>query len=132
MSPKSKSTIANMVVGAAVLIGYLVFTSSATASSPQSVQWWATTILVFIGIGIIAAIIAQILFRIFMAIGISISQGGGDSAEVMRTLSWSMAEDEMDRLIAMRAARVGYAISGAGAIGLLLTLAFGGDPVIAL
>jgi hypothetical protein len=43
-----------------------------------------------------------------------------------------MAEDEMDRLIAMRAARVGYAISGAGAIGLLATLAFGGDPVIAL
>ena len=132
MSPKSKSTIASMVVGAAILVGYLVFTNSATASGPQSVQWWATTILVFIGIGIIAAIIAQILFRIFMAIGISISQGGGDSKEVLRTMNWSLAEDEMDRAIANRAARVGYAISGAGAMGLLLLLAFGGDRVIAL
>jgi hypothetical protein len=107
MSPKSKSAIANILVGVAVLIGYLVFTNSATANGPQSVQWWATTILIFIGIGIVVAIITQILFRIFMAIGISISQGGNDSDQVMRTITWSLAEDEMDRMIAMRAARVG-------------------------
>src|SRR6187431_656752 len=97
MSPKSKSTIATMVVGLGVLIGYVIFTNSATASGPQSVQWWATTILIFIAIGIVATIITQILFRIFMAIGISISQGGGDSKEVLRTMNWSLAEDEMDR-----------------------------------
>jgi hypothetical protein len=131
MSPKSKSIITSTVAGIAFLTAYAIYVSR-PENTPETLQGWAVSMLVFIGIAIVALIIIQIVFHIILAIGLTVSEGEGDSARIKRILDSTMAEDEMDRMISLRAARVGYVIAGIGFVGVLLTLALGLSAVVGL
>ncbi|MEV1293541.1 hypothetical protein [Pseudonocardia sp. NPDC049635] len=128
MSPKSKNAVASMVVGLAILVGYAVY--AAREGGAESLRWWASTALAFLGIAVVALILVQIVFRIVLAASFAARED--DPRRVKRMLSSAMAEDEMDRMLGLRAARVGYACAGVGLVGMLATLAFGGSAVLAL
>jgi hypothetical protein len=131
MSPKSKSIITTTVAGFAFLAAYAIYVSR-PEKTPDSLQGWALSMLVFLGIAIAALIVVQIVFHIVLAVGIAVEERDGDSNRIQRVLNSTMAEDEMDRMINLRAARVGYVFAGIGFVGVLLTLAFGLSGVVAL
>ena len=131
MSAKSMRTIAAMVTGVALLVGYIVY---ALRQSPQieGLQSWAVTLLVFIGISIGVEIAVQIVFHIALSIGIAIKEAKRDEKDVERIISSTMAEDERDKYISLKSNLAGYIFAGAGALASLIALAAGVQDTIAL
>jgi uncharacterized membrane protein len=135
MSYQEKRTIASLVSGILVLVAYGIFALGKLQSEtydPANLKFWAITMLIFIGIGIVATIIIQIVFHILMAISIAIKEKESDEAVITKTIEASFVEDEMDKLIELKASRIGFAFAGFGFVIGLVLLAFDGTPSLML
>ena len=132
MSTKSMRTVAAMVTGVALLAGYTVYALGKGAEGAVTLQSWAVTLLVFIGISVAAEIVVQILFHIALSIGIAVRAGTCDEKKVERIILSAVKEDERDKFIGLKSNFAGYVCSGAGAMAALVALAAGAAEVIAL
>ena len=84
---------------------------------------WALTILIFVGIEVVATIIIQIIFHILFSIGVAVKERDHSGIEIEKSIESSMVEDEMDRLIALKSSQVGFVFAGIGfAYALILVL----------
>lgn len=131
MTIKSKRAITTMAVSSILLIaylGYIIFVSQKVETLKSS----AIVILIFIGISIISQIIIQILFHISFAIGIAIKGREADTANIDRTISSSMIEDEMDKLISFKSLKLNFACVGIGFLTSLVLLLFVGSATLML
>ena len=132
MSYKSKRTVVSIVTGIVFLMVYTYYALGAHAPTPDNVKSWAITMLVFIGIGVVASIVIQIVFHLLFSIGVTIKEQDCDDKKVERMISSLMVEDEMDKLIGLKSARIGYFIAVAGFILALVELVTGLSAVMAL
>lgn len=135
MSYQSKKTIFSLVIGVSLLVAYCMYGLSkynAGAIAAGDVAFWAKTMLLFIGIGIVANIILQILFHIALSIGIAVKERENDEKVINRKIAAEMVEDEMDKLIQLKSLRVGFALAGAGFVGALFAIVFGRSVALAL
>jgi hypothetical protein len=102
----------------------------------DDLKFWAGTMLLFIGIGIVAIIIIQIVFHIFLSISIAVTEqvqnGKCDDKEIGKTIELEMVEDEMDKLIELKSMRIGFAITGIGFIAALVSLVLNYSPAVML
>lgn len=152
MSYQEKKTIVSMLTGVLLLAAYCVFAylnyRTGGPEIGQDLSFWAASMLVFIGIGIGAAIITQIIFHIVIAAGSEIKRH--IAAEITKEMTqadrkpinsaaddemdWSEfdTEDEMDKLIGLKAMRISYAIVGVGFILALVTLVVKLPPAVML
>jgi hypothetical protein len=129
MSYQVKRTITNILTGLIVLTAYCIYAFGRYQSgilAPDDLKSWAQIMLIFIGIGIIAAIVIQIVFHILLSIGIAIKEniknGSCDDQEIEKTIKLEMIEDEMDKLIELKSLRVGFIVAGVGFIASLIVL----------
>ena len=137
MSYQEKRTLLSIIISVLMLVSYSIYAfGKAGMEHMNDLQFWAKTILIFIGIGIVAMIILQIVFHILMAIGKAIHQKLRDNEvneeEIGRTLRVETAEDEMDKMIEMKSNRFGYTIMGLGFMAGLIAIAFGATAVAML
>ena len=132
MTYGSKKTITNIVTNILLLAGYFLYTLGEGAPKAQDVKGWATLILIFIGIGIVASIVIQILFHIAFSIGVAVKERDRDDKLVERSIQAAVVEDEMDKTISLKAMRVEYACGGAGSVLAIAALALGAAVVTAL
>jgi hypothetical protein len=139
MSYQERRTIVNILAGIAITVAYCVYAFGryqAGLVAAGDLKFWAGTMLMFIGIGIVAMIIIQIIFHILMSIGIAVSKKienqDFDDNEIEKSISREMVEDEMDKLIELKSIRVGFALAGVGFVGGLLALVFGYSSVVML
>lgn len=132
MTYNSKRTITSMVVGIILFAAYAIHALRKYALPPANMASWAKTMLVFIGIGAVGLFIVQILFHIVYAIGIAVKEQEQSDKEVERLISASIVEDERDKLVSLKATRIGYIVIGAGFIATLAALALGGTAILAL
>jgi hypothetical protein len=137
MSYQEKRTITNIVTGAAVLAAYLLYAFGKTGpgvTAPEDWKAWAATMLVFIGIGIVAIIVIQIVFHILLSIAIAVQKqvrtGKCDDKEVESAIKADMVEDERDKLIELKSSRISFGFGGMGFIAGLLALVLGYSPVV--
>jgi hypothetical protein len=121
-----------MTAGVLLLAAYIIYALGKQAPEQGSLKSWAIVMLVFIGIGIAALILIQILFHIVFSIGIAVNDPEGDGKNIERIISSSMVEDEMDKLISLKSAHAAYICAGIGFIAALAALAFGAGAVFAL
>lgn len=129
MSFKSRRTITSMIAGVLLGIVYIVYAIGNRAPAPEDFKAWAVTMLIFTGIGVVMMIVIQILFHIGYAIGVAVKERERDSKEIDRIIASATAEDEMEKLITLKSARVGQVCIGVGFIAALFMLAFGGTAV---
>ena len=132
MTINSKRNITSMIAGIAVVAAYLIFIRADNAPAMDDIAAWAKLILIFIGIGVAMQIVIQILFHIVYTIGIAVKEhdlGGEKTIKFMRA---SMFEDERDKLITLKALRIGYRCAGFGLLAALVTLAAGAAFVVVL
>lgn len=125
MSYQEKRTIVGLVSGIALIVAYCIYAFSklnAGVILPDDVNFWAGTMLLFIGIGIVAMIIIQIVFHILLAISIAVKEREHDEKKIESTIGATMIEDEMDKLIGLKSSKFGYAFIGFGFIGGLISL----------
>lgn len=137
MSYQEKRTIVSILTGILILAAYWIYASGKMQSGmvPEGdLKFWAYTMLLFIGIGIVASIIIQIVFHILLSIGIAVKEqiqnGSVDDKEIERTMEMQMIEDEMDKLIALKSLRVGFLIAGLGFVAGLSSLLLDYTPVV--
>ena len=132
MSYNSKKTIAGIATGGFMVAAYIIYALSEHSPEPDNIKSWAMVMLVFIGISVLAVIIVQILFYIMFAVRVAVKEGEQDDKTVERLIASTVFEDERDKLVGLRSARIGYIITGVGLIAMLAALTFGLPIVTAL
>lgn len=137
MSYQEKKTIISLVTSLMLIAAYCLYAfGKAGMEHLNDLQFWAKTILIFIGIGIVALIIIQIVFHILLAISKAVQQKMRDEAiddkEFERAFEREIVEDEMDKLIELKANKIGYSIMGLGFAAGLIAIAFGASGVVLL
>jgi Na+-driven multidrug efflux pump len=127
MSYQEKRTIATLFSGLLVFAAYIFFvwkkSQGGMVNLGSDLKFWAGAILVFIGIGIVATIIIQIIFHIFYVAVNTVKNNDPDLPE---------ADDEMDKLISMKSTNNSYYVVGAGFILALVTLLLQKPPAVML
>lgn len=141
MTYHEKRTLMTSFIGLLVTISYIIFAiisyNSGTTDS-LSISFWALWILIFIGIGIIAVIVATILFHIGYSIGLAVhfkktnpSLSDKDiEIKVNQTIKIDTAEDEMGKLIGLKSMRIGFAFAGLGFVISLIAILVYNSPII--
>ena len=137
MSYQEKRTIISVVSGVLLLAAYSIYAfGKAGMANLDNLAFWAKTMLIFIGIGIVATIITQIVFHIALSVGMAIKQKLNDETcddkEIERSIEREMVEDEMGKLIELKASKISNAAAGVGFLGGLVALALGGSAVVML
>lgn len=139
MSYQEKRTITSIFVGAMVLAAYCIYAfgrfNSGTAAA-DDLRFWASTMLIFIGIGIGAGIIIQIIFHIIFSISIAIKESirdeQCDEKEIEKKIERETVEDERDKLVELKSMRVGFIIAGLGFVGALVSLVLNNSAMVML
>jgi uncharacterized membrane protein YcjF (UPF0283 family) len=139
MSYQEKKTIVSILTGVLILGAYCIYAYgkyNSGAIAADDMKFWASTILVFIGIGIVAAVVIQILFHILLSVAIAVQEkvnnGSCDDQKIEKTLGAEMVEDEMARLINLKSLRISFIIAGIGFIAALVSLVLNCTPVVML
>lgn len=137
MSYQEKRTIVSIITGIIILAAYCTHTYEKVQSgaiAADDMKFWAGAMLVFIGIGIVAAIVIQIVFHIMLSIAIAVQEkvrnGQCAEKEIEKTIAAEMVEDEMDKLIELKSMRVGFIVAGVGFIAALAAVVMNYSAVI--
>jgi hypothetical protein len=139
MSYQEKKTIVSIITGLFILGAYFIYTYTKFQSGvviEGDLKFWATAMLLFIGIGVVATIIIQIIFHILLSIAIAMQaklKGENcDDKEIEKTIELEMVSDEMDKLIELKSNMVGFGVAGAGFVLALIALVLNYSPVVML
>lgn len=108
---QEKKTIATLLSGITLLGAYCFYVfqkyQTGVVDFSNDLKFWALTMLVFIGAGIVLTIVVLILFHIINSI---INQATNQEDDV------TMVEDEMDKLIGLKSVRNSFVVVGIGFI----------------
>lgn len=147
---QEKKTIASIISGLLVLGAYIIYGVSkyqeVGAGIMNDLKFWATAMLVFIGIGIVIAIVIQIVFHIILAVANEVkkeiakemAKEASKKTECIGTektcdeVEFEEFEDEMDKLIALKSMRNSFIVVGAGFVIALFSLFINMQPAIML
>ena len=139
MSYKVKRTIVSIATSVVLMAAYCIYAFGKVNSGTvamDDLKFWATAILVFIGIGIVAMIVIQIVFHILLSIALAVKEqvqtGKCNDKEIEKTLELDMVEDEMDKLIGLKSMRISFVIVGIGFATALVSLVLNFSPAVML
>jgi hypothetical protein len=121
MSYPQRRTLVNIVTTALVYTAYCI-TAFTRHAITDPLRPWAITMLTFIGIAALAAIIIQIVFHVAFSIRVSVreavkrmdQQDEDIGEEISEAIQGEMVEDERDKLLELKSARAGSIAAGAG------------------
>jgi hypothetical protein len=139
MSYQERKTIVSLITGILVVAAYCIhafgrYQSGAVDAS--DLKFWAGAMLVFIGIGVAASIVIQIVFHILVSIAIAVKKKirdeQCDDKEIEKSINAEMVEDEMDKLIELKAMRFGFLVAGIGFFAALVSLLLGYSAAVML
>jgi hypothetical protein len=137
MSYQEKRTVVSIFTGLVILVAYCIYALNRFNTgilTTSELKPWATTILIFIGIGIVASIVIQIVFHILLSISVAvvkkIQNESTDDAEIEKSINLEMMEDEMDKLINLKSSQVGFFFAGIGFVAALISLVLNYPPVV--
>lgn len=131
MSYHSRRILGSILLGCCLIAAYVFYVFRLNPQLSTDLISWSRVVLVFIGLGIVGAIIGHVLLLITYSIKVSSSDSQLSNRDVDRVIESTLVEDEMDKLIGLRASRVGYYLSGFGGICAIVALALGMVPFLA-
>lgn len=137
MSYQEKKTIVSIITGVSILAVYCVYAYGRYQGMGIVVgdlKFWATTMLVFIGIGVVVNIAIQIVFHIMLSISMAVSESiknaDMNDKKIEKAIENEMVSDEMDKLIELKSMRVSFVVAGIGFIAALVSLILDYSPVL--
>ncbi|MDP4094964.1 MAG: hypothetical protein Q8920_16600 [Bacillota bacterium] len=128
MSYQEKRTITEIFSALLILIAYGLYIINrfhAHTINMQELKPWASAMLIFVGLGIIATIIIQILFHILLSISIAVKEsvaGKDKGQDINKAIANSMVGDEMHKLIELKSSRMSTFFYGFGFIAALVSI----------
>lgn len=135
MSYQEKRTVVSIVSGVLLLAAYCIYVFSKYQSGAvelSDLKFFAVAMLVFIGIGIGAMIVIQIIFHILLSIAIAVKERTRDDKVIEKMIEATVIEDEMDKLIELKSGRLAFVFFSTGFIAGLVTLVFNCPPAVML
>jgi len=141
MTYHEKRTLVTSLMGMLVMLAYLFYAilkyNEGSAES-LTLKFWASSILIFIGIGVVGIIIVMILFHILYSIGLAIKlkMENKDMSDkeieqkIKQLIKTDTVEDEMGKLIELKAMRIGFTFAGIGFVLSLIALLLNYSPII--
>ncbi len=137
MSYQEKRTIVSIISGIFILGAYWIYVYGKVQQdliAADDLKFWAGAMLLFIGIGVAAAIIIQIVFHILLSVSIAVKEqlqnGNCDDKKIEKTIELEMITDEMDKLIELKSMRNGFIVAGIGFVTALISLVFNYSPAV--
>lgn len=137
MSYPEKKTLVSIGTGLAILAAYGLYAFGRVQSgmvAADDLRFWATTILIFVGVGVLAAIVIQIIFHILLSVSVAVKEQikhkTCDDKAVEKTIELEMVQDERDKLIELKAMRVGFVVAGIGFLAAMGSLVFNYSPAV--
>ena len=128
MSYPQKRTLVNIFT-MALVYGAYAFTAFSKHTFDSALRPWAVTMLTFIGVAAIAAIIIQIIFHVTLSIGVSVKEAiksaDPESAEIEEALKGALVEDERDKLIELKSSKANSVTLSAGLMLGLVSIVLG-------
>lgn len=128
MSYQEKRTMVSMITAICILGAYFTYVYGKVQSGEfgaDDMKSWAGTMLIFIGIGIVAAIVIEIIFHILLSVAVAVQEtarnGKCDDKQMEKTIELEMVTDEMDKLIELKSVRIGFIVLGIGFITALVS-----------
>jgi uncharacterized membrane protein len=135
MSYQEKRTLTTLIATVLVYLAYALIAFGRYGLA-DPLRDWARIMLIFIGVTVIAMILVQILFHIFLSVGISVRETlrdrDVDTDRIDAALQGEFVEDERDKLIALKSRQAGFIISGLGFFAGLIALLLGGPASLML
>ncbi len=133
MSYHEKKTIVSLVWGILIFAAYCIYAfGKYQPAVAGDLKHSAVIMLIFIGIGIVAMIIIQIVFHMVFAASIAIKEGNCDEKKINQAMETDAVEDEMVKLIELKASKAGSVLTGIGFVAGLVSLALDAEPVVML
>jgi hypothetical protein len=139
MSYQEKRIIISIITGVFILVAYCTYVygkHQSGAIAADDLKFWAGAMLMFIGIGIAAVIVIQIVFHILFSVAIAVQEkarnGMCDDKEIEKTIGAEMVTDEMDKLIELKSMRIGFGVAGIGFVTALVSLILNYSPAMML
>lgn len=135
MSYQEKKALISIITGVFVLVSYCVYAFGRYQSGMvdlSDLKFFAVTMLIFIGIGVAAMIVIQVIFHILLSISIAVKEKIYDDKEIEKAVETAAVEDEMDRLIELKSGRLGVIVISIGFISALVTLVLNYPPAVML
>ena len=139
MSYQERRTIVSLISGVLIVAAYCINTFGhyqSGAVEAGDLKFWAGAMLIYIGIGVAVSIVIQIVFHILTSIAIAVKKKirdeQCDDKEIEKSIGAEMVEDEMDKLIELKAMRIGFLIAGIGFFAALVSLVLGYSAAVML
>ncbi|MGC5629829.1 hypothetical protein ACPYO6_16470 [Georgenia sp. Z1344] len=131
MSYRSKRSIA-YIVGVVALVAAYVVVALGRSGTGADLRSWATLMLIFAGLWVVVLVVVQMVFHVGLAVGVAATEAREDTSQVERIMRASMADDEQNSLIELRAGRVDAIVVGLGLVVALAAMALGASAVAGL
>lgn len=135
MSYQEKKAVVSVASGALLLIAYCIYAFGKTGmANLDNLKFWAVTMLIFIGVGVASMIVIQIVFHIVLSVAMAVrnklSGECVDDRAIERTMESDMVEDEMGKLIELKANKFGYSFVSVGIVAGIGAVALGAAPFV--
>ena len=135
MSYQEKKAVVSVASGALLLIAYCIYAFGKTGmANLDNLKFWAVTMLIFIGVGVVSMIVIQIVFHIVLSVAMAVrnklSGECVDDRAIERTMESDMVEDEMGKLIELKANKFGYSFVSVGIVAGIGAVALGAAPFV--
>lgn len=140
MSYPQRRTLVNIITMALVYTVYCLTAFSRHALT-DGLRPWAITMLIFIGVAALAAIIIQVIFHIFFSVRVSVREAVKRmdqqteeeiGEEISEAIQGEMVEDERDKLLEWKSARAGSVTLSAGLMLGLVSIVLNFPPALML
>jgi hypothetical protein len=128
ISFQEKRAITTLVAEILVLVSYCLYAFGEArdgGSVLRDPKTSASTMLLFIAAGILAIVVIQVLFHVLFSMQIAISRRGQGEKEVDRAIDAAMIDDELIKLIELKASRIGSLMPALGFVAALAALVAG-------
>ncbi len=135
MSYTEKRTLAQMAITSLVFGAYCLVAFN-RLSLESSLRQWAVMMLIFIGVMVLASIVLQVVFHIFLSVGVAareaIRDHNVDEETIGEAVKGEFIEDERDKLISLKSRQASCITSGVGFFFGLISLLFDAPPALML
>lgn len=142
MSYQEKRIVVSVVSGLLVFVSYCFYGVTKYQTMGESIlndlKFWSTIMLITIGLGIAVMMVIQIVFHIYLAISnevkkeISKKISCGNKTMSCEDIEMIDQEDEMDKLISLKASKYSFGTIGVGFAVALITLYYHLPPAVML
>lgn len=135
MSYQEKKTIVMIAQGIAILAAYCIYVAGKIrlgAAGMEDIRFFAVTMLVFLGIGIAVTIAVQVIFHILLSVSIAVRERDREEKEITKAINTEMVEDERDKIIELKSARITMIVTMVGFVAGLVMLALDYQPAVML